>query len=70
MTVISTDLVKERLDLLLLLAFTNLIRVRYLEELGRYLHQPLRLDSRNVMAIFPGRQDQLVVDQPFRITVE
>ena len=65
-----TYLVVQWLDLLLLLALADLVRVSHLEELGRDVHQPLRLDSGNIVAILPRCENQLVVDHPLRLAVE
>lgn len=44
--------VKERLDLLLLLAFRDAVLVRNLEESRCYLGQPLWLDHRDLVHVF------------------
>lgn len=50
-------LVEQRLDLLLLLALTDLVGVSHLEELGGDLHEPLRLDSSDVVTVLSSRED-------------
>ena len=63
-------LVEQRLDFLLPLALTDLVRVGHPEELRRNFDQPLRLNRSHVVAVFAGREDQLMVDAPLGIPVE
>ena len=65
-----TYLVVQRLNLLLLLTFTNFVCIRNLKVLRRNIYEPLRLDSSYVVTILPGCQNKFVVNEPFRITVE
>lgn len=63
-------LVVQRLDLLLLLAFANLIRVRDPEELWRDFYKPLWLDCCHSVAVFASGKKQLVINHPLGVTVE
>lgn len=65
-----TYLVVQRLNLLLLLTLADLVRVSYLEELGRDIHQPLRLDRGDVVTVLPRCKDEFVVDHPLGVAVE
>lgn len=48
-------LVKQRFDLLLSLPLADFVRISNLEELWRDLHQPLRFNGCNLVAVFSGR---------------
>ena len=65
-----TYLVEERLDLLLPLAFTDLIDIGHFEELRRHLDEPLGLDRHHVVTVLARCKNQLVVYAPLRISVE
>ena len=67
---LSAYLVEQWLDLLLLLPFTDLIRIRNSEELWSNLYQPFRLDGSYVVAIITSGQNQLVEYTPLWIPVE
>ena len=62
--------VVQRFDLLLFLLLAYLVRVCDLEELWCELNQPLWFDHCDIVAVFTSRQDQFVINQPLRISVE
>lgn len=67
---IIMHLVEQRFNLFLPFPLADLVGIRNLEELWCHLHQPFRLDGRDVMTILPSCQNQLIVNQPLRISVE
>lgn len=50
-------LVEQRLNLFLLLAFTDFVCVGNLEELWSHFYQPLGLDGRDVVTVLSRRED-------------
>lgn len=66
----GTYLVEQRLDPFLLLPFTDLVRIRNLEELRRNLDKPFGFDGSDSMAILPRREQKFVIDTPLGIPVE
>ena len=66
----GTYFIEERLNLLLFLALTDLVRVRDLEELRCHFDQPLWFYRGHVVAVFAGGKNEFVVYQPFRPAIE
>jgi hypothetical protein len=52
------------------LPFTNLVCISYFKELRSHFDEPLRFYSSDVVAVLPSRQHQLVIYQPFRVSIE
>src|ERR1700761_8303839 len=65
-----THLVVERLDLLLALALTDLVRVCDSKELRCGLDEPFRLYRQDVVAVLTRGEYEFVVDAPFGRAVE
>jgi len=63
-------LVVQRLNLLLLLPLTDFGVVGHPEELRSHFCKPFGLDGSDIVAVLASREDQLVVNQPFRRAIE
>lgn len=67
---VCAHLVVQRFNLFLLLSFTDLVRVCNLEELRSDLYQPLGFDRGYGVTVLAGREQQFVINQPLRCTIE